>query len=398
MNKEKQPQTASWRSVASEAVYLISCALHGQVPDVAGDLDALFRYCKGHSVAAMVAMALESCWKSNPPENGDIVTPWKQLKEKAIRKNILLNAERQRILAYLDSIGCWYLPLKGSFLQYDYPKFGMRQMTDNDILYDTAYDQQVHDFLCDSGYTVKSFRKNNHDEFTKPPVYNFEMHRRLFSPLVHKDLADYYGDARRLMVKDGDNRYGYHLSKEDFYIYMTAHAYKHFSVKGIGIRSLVDVYVFLDRHGDALDWAYVETELGKLGVKEYERQCRDMARKLFEKPSRDILLTEGETEFLEKFLGDGTFGSRKRGVENALNKMQETDGSGGFLMKVRYFWRRMFPPREFMEEWDPNLQGKPWLLPWAYVRRLLKVLFQYPMRMVREFRYLVQFKGNGEKK
>lgn len=397
MDKKKEPQCASQWDVATEAVYLISCALHGRIPDAHGDLEALFRYCKSQSVASMVAMALEAYWKEIPPTSGDVVTPWKQIKEKVVRKNILLNAERQRILAYLDSIGCWYLPLKGSFLQYDYPKFGMRQMTDNDILYDTAFDQQVCAFMVDGGYTVKAFGKNNHDEYTKPPVYNFEMHRRLFSPLAHMELADYYGDTRRLMVKDADNQCGYHMSDEDFYIYLIAHAYKHFSVKGIGIRSLVDVYVFLDKHGHGLNWTYVETELEKLGVKDYEYQCRNVAQKLFGEPRRDILLTEEETEFLEKFLGAGTFGNRKQAVENALNKMQKTDGTGGFVMKLLYFWRRMFPPKEFMAEWwEPQLLEKPWLLPWAYIRRLLKVLFRYPMRAVKEFQYLVRSKRKKE--
>lgn len=398
MDNEKDLQRSAQWDVAMEAVYLISCALHDRVPDVSEDLESLFHYCQSHSVAAMVAMALESGWRTNPPKNGDIVTPWKQVKEKAIRKNILLNAERQRILAYLDSIGCWYLPLKGSFLQHDYPKFGMRQMSDNDILYDVAMDQQVRGFMVESGYTVKAFGKNNHDEYTKPPVYNFEMHRRLFSPLTHPALAEYYSGIRHLMVKDADNRCGYHLSDEDFYVYMIAHAYKHYFVRGTGIRTLVDVYVFLDRHGEKLDWTYVETEIKKLGITDYERQCRSIAPKLFDLPCRDIPLSEAEAVFLEQFLGAGTYGSRKQAVENALDRMQANDASGGFLTKMRYFWQRMFPPLEFMAELEPDLLEHRWKLPFAYLKRLLKVLFLYPMRAIREMQHLIQAKTNRKKK
>ena len=398
MDTVKDPQHSSEQDVAMEALYLISCALHGQVPESCSAPEVLFPYCKRHSVAAMTAMALEPYWASNPPENLEVVTRWKQTKDKSIRKNILLNAERQRILAYLDSIGCWYLPLKGSFLQHDYPKFGMRQMTDNDILYDTAYDRAIHDFMCDSGYAVKAFGNCDHDEYLKPPVYNFEMHRRLFSPLTHKELADYYGDIRHLMVKDADNRCGYHLSDEDFYIYLTAHAHKHFSVTGIGIRSLVDVYVFLEKHSAAMKWAYVEAELRKMGIGDYERQCRALAQKLFGTACREILLNEEEKLFLENFLGTGTFGSKKKGVENALNKMQNASGIGGLSVKLRYFWERLFPSWEWMIVWEPKLQEKPWLLPWAYIRRLLKGLFVTPLQTIQEIGYLTETKVQEKKK
>lgn len=393
MSKATETEHISRWNVGMDAVYLMACALHGTVPaEDFSENEGLFSFCNQHSITAMVAMAMESYWQSCPPENRDAVTPWRQAKEKAIRKNILLNAERQRILAYLDSIGCWYLPMKGSFLQYDYPRFGMRQMSDNDILYDTAFENEVYDFMCSSGYTAKAFGKNNHDEYIKPPVYNFEMHRRLFSTISHKQLSDYYSDIRCLMVKDAQNLCGYHLTDADFYVYMTAHAYRHFSCKGTGIRSLADVYVFLDKHGENLDWGYVETELEKLSILDYERQCRSMARKLFEAPQREILLTSEEQEFLGKFLGTGIYGSWKQAVENTLDRMEREGSAGGILMKLQYFWQRLFPSLEWMADIEPDLLEHRWKLPFAYIRRLFRALTQQPLQMFKESVYLVKSK------
>ena len=399
MNNANTVQQRSRWDVAMDAVYLMSCALHGAVPDLerVGDLDALFHYCNNHSITAMVAMALESAWRITPPEDVAASTPWKQAKEKAIRKNILLNAERERILSYLDSIGCWYMPLKGSFLQHDYPKFGMRQMSDNDILYDASFTQQVYEFMCGSGYTAKSFGKFNHDEYTKAPVYNFEMHRNLFSQLAGKAIFDYYLDAQRLFMKDVHNQCGYHLSHEDFYVYMIAHAYKHFYQGGTGIRSLVDVYVFVDKHGENMDWDYAEGELEKLGVLDYDRQCRSIAQKLFGQVS-EVVLAETENEFLSKFLDAGTYGNKQQMVENALDRMEKSGSSGGLVMKMRYFWDRLLPPLEFMAVLEPDLQEHPWKLPLAYIRRLFRAVFLKPMRVIREVTYLAKSKRSAKDK
>lgn len=391
---ERNGERSAQCETGMDAVYLMSCALHGTAPELSqiGDLDALFDYCEQHSVTAMVAMGLEEAWKVSPPENPAVMSPWKQAKNKAIRKNILLNAERERILAYLDSIGCWYLPLKGSFLQHDYPKFGMRQMSDNDILFDAAMDQQVHDFMVNSGYTVKAFKQNNHDEYIKDPVYNFEMHRKLFTSLAGSQLFNYYENIHTMMVKDDNNHYGYHLKSEDFYVYMMAHAYKHFSKKGTGIRTLADNYVFLDRHRD-LDRRYTDQELEKLGLLKYERQCRSLSEKLLGEPRRGIHLTDEEEAFLSKFLGAGTYGSREKMVENTLNKMKES-GNDGLLLKLRYIWQRAFPPLEFMAMREPELLEKPWKLPFAYMKRWIRSAFRAPSRVFKEITYLAKYKDS----
>lgn len=397
MGKNATGSSAQWET-GMDAVYLISCALNDTVPDLRqiGDLDPLLHYCGQHSVTAMVAMALEAAWKLSPPEDPAVMTPWKQAKDKAIRKNILLNAERARILAYLDSIGCWYLPLKGSFLQFDYPKFGMRQMSDNDILFDAAMDQQIRDFMVDSGYKVEIFGQYDHDKYLKEPVYNFEMHRQLFSPRFNERIAKYYENIRDLMEKDDGNRYGYHLKPEDFYIYMMVHAYKHFVNYGTGIRTLVDGYVFLNRHRD-LDWSYMERELETLGLLDYERQSRSLSEKLLRVPKREVQLSDAEGVFLSQFLGAGTYGNRQRLVENTLDRMAKTEKSSSFLLKLRYFWDRVFPPMEFMVLWAPELEEKPWLLPFFQIKRLLLSLFKAPKRLFAEFMTLVRYKKTEKK-
>lgn len=91
------------------------------------DLDKLFGICKYYCLSAMVCMALEY--------NG--ITPgskWIEAKAKAIRKNMLLDTERTHITAFLEKEHIWYDAVLKDF----YPKAGMWQMSDNDILFDES--------------------------------------------------------------------------------------------------------------------------------------------------------------------------------------------------------------------------------------------------------------------
>jgi hypothetical protein len=298
----------------------------------------------------------------------------------AIRKNLLLNNERQTLLARLETMGCWYLPLKGSVLQHLYPKFGMRQMGDNDILIDPAFRESLRDRMVDWGYTVTDYGRSNHDEYTKAPVYNMELHTALFG-VEYPVLARYYEDVKTRLVKDGDNGFGYHFTDEDFYIYITAHAFKHFTTGGTGIRHLVDAWVYQNSH--RLNWDYVTGELEKLGAGNFEHRCRTLSRKLFDRPVWPELTAE-EREFLNRFLRSGAYGTGQQRVENAMERAEN---------RRDYLLGRLFLPRELLAVNYPVLKRHPWLYPFCLVARVFRALFRYPARLWRELKLLLKGKG-----
>ena len=376
-------QLEQYRRWGMEAIYLTGCALKGTCPQPNPDMElsGLYSFCNFHSITSMTAMALEMLWKELPPQEPETMKPWKQAKEKAIRKNILLNAERETILGHLEQLGCWHMPLKGSLLQHDYPKFGMRQMSDNDILYDEAFQQAVYDYMTASGYEAVHYGKGNHDEYVRKPVYNMEMHKALFMASHVPALSDYYRDVRRLMKKDEGNRFGYHLSPEDFYVYLIAHAYKHYLYGGIGIRNLLDVYVYVTRHGDSLDWDYIFRELRCFGAEGFEAECRLLGQKLLSRPCRNPELNEREQQLLDLYFTAGTYGTQEKAVRNQV----ESSGKAG---KLRYLLNRLFPSVQYMIDMEPELQKKRWKLPFAYLRRLLRGVFCRPRSILREFSLL----------
>ena len=93
--------------------------------------------------------------------------------------------------------------MKGSILKDWYPKPGMREMADNDILFDSSGRKQVRELFQNRGYKTVSFRKGNHDTYEKPPIYNFEMHVSLFQ-WTYKKLNEQYENVKEnLLPVDG---------------------------------------------------------------------------------------------------------------------------------------------------------------------------------------------------
>ena len=356
-------------------IYLMACSLQGTKPEEALlaniDMEALLRLAKAHSVSAMVCMALE---QTDAFQHAAETTrlKWLDAKNKAVRKNMLLDAERHQLEKEFAEHGIWYMPLKGSILKDWYPKFGMREMADNDILFDPAGRKQVREIFQNRSYKTVSFRKGNHDVYEKAPIYNFEMHVSLF-PGTYKELTEQYENVKeRLLPVDG-TAYQFAFTPEDFYVFVLAHAHKHYSHSGTGIRTLADIYIMNQKLGGTLNWEYVDSELRGLGIFSYERESRELAQKLFgiaELPTK-ANLSETEQQMLAYYLRASTYGT----IENrTLNQMQKLQPDGGAITahtKRKYLLSRIFPGREWCRACAPTVYKYPVLLPFFWVWRLV---------------------------
>ena len=356
-------------------IYLMACSLQGAKPEGALlaniDLEALLRLAKAHSVSAMVCMALE---QTDAFQHAAETTrlKWLDAKNKAVRKNMLLDAERASLEKEFAQCGIWCMPLKGSILKDWYPKFGMREMADNDILFDATKRQQVRDIFVNRGYSIEFYNKSNHDAYEKPPIYNFEMHVALFDE-DYSTLQKKYENVVDRLVQDEKIPFRYHFTPEDFYVFVVAHAYKHYSHGGTGIRTLADFYVMNRKPGKTLVWVYVVSELLGLGILEYERDSRKLSQKLFG-DAKTVLrsdLTEEENQMLAYYLGATTYGNL---FNWTLHRMQEFQPDGEPLTtktKGKYIISRMFPNMEWCRRYVPVVYKFPVLLPFYWVWRLI---------------------------
>ena len=285
-----------------DLIYLISCSLNGETPNldlVAGmDLDTIYTLASRHMLAATIAPALKAA--------GIQDKRFAKALEHSALKSSTMDMEMDALFAELNTAGIWHMPLKGTILQHMYPVYGMRQMSDHDILFDAKRADDVKSIMEKLGFSVEHFGTSNHDVYHKEPVSNFEMHRELFAPGPEEKLYEYYQDVQSRMIGEG---YEKHLSPEDFYIYMIAHEYKHYSAGGTGLRSLVDTYVYLKK--EELDLKYIATETEKIGIADFENSNRSLSQHLFSEEK----LTEADKDMLEYILSSGVYGTINHRVE-----------------------------------------------------------------------------------
>ena len=234
--------TDSFKKAGYDMFYLCRCVLLGGKAKPSKietfDLDAIYEMCQHNSLTAMVCEALQ--------QSGiEVDQKWKDAYAKSLRKNMLLDAERSKIFDMLDKNKIWHIALKGVHMKNFYPSMGMRQMADNDILYDSSRQNDVTSIFTELGYKADSIGKSHHDVYFKEPIYNFEMHTSLMGK--YSDMYDYYRNIKDKLLPVDGKTYEYRFKDEDFYIYMTAHAFKHYSGGGTGLRTLIDYYVYLNK-------------------------------------------------------------------------------------------------------------------------------------------------------
>ena len=358
-----------------DLLYLIRCAVHRRKPDPERvqemNLDRLYQLSRFHSLAALTYTAVEAAWDGHPPADR-LPAGWKEARDAAIRNSLLFAAERRALETFCEERGIWYLPLKGILLQNDYPGIGLREMSDNDILFDKNFQQQVHDWFAARGYHVEEYRQSNHDSYHKAPVLNFEMHTSLFVAAKYPEWEAYFDEAvsTRLLTKDG-TRWGRRFTWEDFYLYTLAHMYKHFEGSGTGIRSLLDIFLFRREHGKQLDSKALQRGLEQLGLAEFDRETCALAKQIF---GSDTPLCPADAQKLTYYLTSGTYGTANHRTENQLSKLAGQGQAITGITKLRYSLQRIFPNRAFMEMWchhdAPFFLRHPRLMPFAYGYRL----------------------------
>ena len=358
-----------WRTLTKEeytkaihdVIYLCACAVNETIPDrnktAEMNLEFLYKAAQKHSLTAAVAYALESV--------GIKDHAFEQAKAKSIRKITLMEFEKNRLFEQLEEKGIWYAPLKGCIVKELYPSIGMRQMSDFDILYDKDHSAELQEIMLSLGFTCEESGKGHQDVYYKQPVCNFEMHTKLFSERHKKEIFEYYRSVKDRLIKNENDRYGYHFNINDFYIYLIAHEYKHYIQGGTGIRSLLDTYILWQKCGHELDHDYIQKECLKMGIDDFEHKNKELALRMFN--GKD--LTAQDIEMLDYYISSGTYGTLENNLQNSVNNY-----GGGKKGKRKYIFQKLFMPMDHIKAVYPIVYRHKILLPGLFVYRLCKAI------------------------
>lgn len=372
-------------------IYLISCALNKKTPDKSIfktiDLDALKKQSSFHSVSALAAKALSPYFNNREFFNADEAAKWGKTLNNSIRRNLIINTERNTVCDIFEENGIWHIPLKGSIIQNYYPYFGIREMNDVDILVDGSRTEELRDIMVSRGYRVKKFGTSHHDVYQKEPVHEFELHTELFAKKYPK-LHEYYSNVKERLIKKEGRNFEYAFTPDDFYIYITAHACKHLNAAGIGLKPLADIYVY--RKSVGLDYNYIEAELYKMELRENEKILRGLSEKLFSncRVLCEEMLTEEEAKTLSYMIASGSDGTVFNRVKNNIYSHNGQDNEGSKSKKLKYICKRLFLKPDEYEKSYPFFYKHKWARPFLPLVRLGKSATVKRKDVMRELDYI----------
>jgi len=398
MNKETVLQNGTF------LVYLASCSLSGASPDGAVlekmDGEALYRLSKFHSMQGICKLAIDRYLKNGgvlAEKNQPIYAKFKLAYEKAVKKLVAFSFEREALYAFFEELKMPYLPLKGIILSPFYPAIGMRQMTDNDIVIDPKQAKKIRAFMLQRGYTAVVYGKGCHDLYCKGNLA-FELHRTLVpETLQDGEAAKFCRHAIEKAKQSANGNLQLSFSNEDFYLYLLLHTYKHFEYAGIGIRSLVDIYVYRRLSGIIMDEEYLKTRLSQMGILTFAENMESLADILFATPPQKLFETVShfsseQSELLLFLITSGTFGTEDQKVKIRLKKAAKGKNIS-LATKVKYLFSRIFPPYSVYRERHPRLSKCVLLVPFLWLERILCALFS-PRSTIRELENLKEAEGN----
>lgn len=331
---------------------LLRSVLNGEPPPEPPEglsLGRVMELAKAHSVANMAFYAIERSEKK-PAE--PLLSEWEQIRDMAVVKDINQLSELEQISEAMSERNIRHLPLKGSVLKELYPQSDMRTMADIDMLIDEENASAARDIMKELGYSCEHFGYDIHDIYYKKPIMNVEIHRELFGE-EGKQFGGIFAEPFSLCENDGETRARF--TAEYFLAYVIAHAIKHYSEGGTGIRSIMDIAVCLRT---------MPVDIEKVCAILEPSGCADTARDMAELSAVWFGGAEGGEKYdkmAEYILSCGTYGTIRHSVENKVKDQG----------KAKYFLRLVFPTFWHMKQHYPILKKAPALLPFCWLFRLV---------------------------
>ncbi len=357
------------RGLSSEAEYLISLLRSilrsepAPLPDSMRDTDPglLFSLAEAQGLSSMAYCALH---RLDLPAEG--LAQFEKAHRAYVTVGAMQEVEYYRISAAFCSSGIDHMPLKGLFTRTLYPEPLMRYMGDLDILIRSEDSLRIRDVMQGMGYRCDRLLTRDDDVYSKNGIV-VELHRKLDADGLKN--PSYYDEPWRFALPACDHLFA--MKNEDGYLYTVAHAMKHFMYRGTGLKSVLDVYVYLT--GLDMDRAYIREQSELMGITKFLECMERLAYETF----GDEPMSDNSSEILRFMLASGSGGSSRN-----MEAMYQNDSGGGRRgNRFTHAFRMVFPQRKHMEKRSPVLKKAPYLLPVMHIWRWLQLLFCYHDRI-----------------
>ncbi|MFA6861840.1 MAG: nucleotidyltransferase family protein [Bacilli bacterium] len=273
------------------------------------------------------------------------------------------------------------LLLKGSILKDYYPQTNLRYRGDIDVLVKEE-DYSKSEKIIESLGFKKGLNSEVHESFSKGSLLEIELHHRLFSSQMDFQLS-VTDEPFEHAITLPNYQYIYSFNRNDFLLYMILHLTKHLIKSGTGLRSFLDIYLYLQKEKN-LDLDYVQKEFDSLYSGYDFDFLMSFTNDLFTKDT----LTAEEDALYKEIIHSGTYGSMNVRNEKLVKKNHNN--------KFKAIMRSIFPTRLALQENYPSLAKHHWLYPVFWFVKVFKMVFIHPFRSIKKAKAIMKVKNTKE--
>lgn len=292
-------------------------------------------------------------------------TLFKKYYRAIVRSNAQMQALDQLYAAFEEN-SIDYLPVKGCVLKPLYPNPAMRSMGDADVLIRMEQYDRIKPLMLRLGYT--EMPEYHHELPWNNKALHLELHRYLVPEFLVLEY-DHFSDVWNRSVHTGGTKYA--MMPEDAFVYLFMHYAKHYRGGGIGIRQLLDLWVW-QRTYPQMDMALVRKQLDSLHLLVFFENTSKMLDCWFAEKAYG----EKEQYMTDYIFSSGCWGQTDRRIASqGLLKVRQA----GSMRSARFVFvlEKVFPSAKTLSKQYPVLKKAPWLLPVMWpVRWVSTVLFR----------------------
>ena len=357
-------------------IEILADFIHGKItmPDVSDlNWNKIVYYAETQALMGLVYYQTRDFFSQHP----DLMSQTVARLHKGFLSDIYLYTNRNRELNELVR-QCKDIPMilmKGSVVQEYYPEPIFRSMGDIDIVVHAEDRNKIDAFLLSEGYTKMV---NNHAVWNYNKNYiEFEIHEHMFYEYL-ANKVDYKGyfDQSWKHVRLANGEKNTYLPDDNFhFIFLITHLAKHITNNGMGFRAFLDLVFMTQKVGKNMDWNWIQKELEKLQLLQFTKICFTFCHRWFhvQMPLEYVMLDENfYEEVTVKMFHDGIFGLENQQNDGAhAAKEIKRSRNQYWFGAIKYTIRQLFPSYRDMQlaPWYSFLDGRPWLLPVAWVYR-----------------------------
>ena len=349
--------------IAQYVLAVLAAMLHARpVPPLPQELSwrEIYTEARRQSLENMVLAGVEPELLQEP----ELLNAWHKRRDTNLAQMLTQIAEQERALTAFSDAGIPVLHVKGSAVRALYPRPEYRQMSDIDLLVAPQDMERAGALLCSLGYTQdqEDRRQDNEMSYFLPPYMSIELHD---NPVDRKDPHAAYYEMIWNKTEQDTLPGVYHLRTEDEYLYMLAHFLKHYETAGVGVRQVLDIYLFRQAYGSRMDETYLAQESESLKLEPVRGQVEQLADLWFGEAAKQFAPDDAVEKMGRFCILAGIYGSEYVRRNNMMQKELEK----GKRWKLSYVLRRLFPPmKEFLMRY-PKVRSAPWMYPVYWLQR-----------------------------